>query len=101
MQPRGIRPGSKCQGIPTMAPFEGFRGCSAAVARPRAALLLLLGLGTLTRRMLAASQQRPPRLQPQYRDYGGGSPELPGHGLPMQAQPGATPVEELQEVPDW
>ncbi|CAJ1350003.1 unnamed protein product [Effrenium voratum] len=44
---------------------------------------------------------RPATVSPGAKDFGGGSPDLPGHGKPMQEVGTSKPVEVLSTLPDW
>jgi len=49
----------------------------------------------------AVQLPRPPRVADDAKDFGGGSADTLGHGLPMQQNGKKTPVEELQDIPTW
>lgn len=69
----------------------------SAVRRTFAAALAAAAAGEAS----AAGGKRPPRVLEDAVDFGGGSPDAPGHGRPMQEQGSISPVEELSEVPSW
>jgi len=50
---------------------------------------------------VSCSGSHPPRVRPGSKGWGGGSSTTPGHGLKMQEQSGAFPIEELFTVPSW